>query len=313
MSNKINNTKLSKYLSYLLRHCEKPLGLERDSIGGVDLLELVQAINAADEYDAGVNVDVEDILEVVATNNKSRFALYCSDTRIRACQGHTVEIDDAAFSEAVPPPQLFHGTSIHALESISCTGSITKQKRHHVHLSADAATAYRVGFRHRKKGAYIEAVVLGIDTRKMAEAGTRFYLSENGVWLCAQVPFDQVNDIQVFRKGKSRHVTLSEARGMELSAPVYGHSLSDTVNGFTKQQRDLQVHTTMAQNDNVGANVTEDNVVQVLDAKISDLIDILAAFPKEAKTLDPKAWDCLLAYAPLPQLQAAVEQLRTRR
>lgn len=56
------------------------------------------------------------------------------------------------------------------------------QSRHHVHLSADVATAKKVGARHGK------VVVLQIDIAGLQAQGARFFQAENGVWLIDAVP-----------------------------------------------------------------------------------------------------------------------------
>jgi putative RNA 2'-phosphotransferase len=55
-------------------------------------------------------------------------------------------------------------------------------RRHHVHLSADTATARMVGARHGVP------VVFLVDAAAMARDGFTFYRSTNGVWLVDRVP-----------------------------------------------------------------------------------------------------------------------------
>ncbi|TDB69419.1 RNA 2'-phosphotransferase, partial [Micromonospora sp. KC721] len=78
--------------------------------------------------------------------------------------------------------QLFHGTGASVLDSIRATG-LRRGGRHHVHLSADVATARRVGT--RRGGA---VVVLTVKAAAMARDGYVFYRSDNGVWLTDAVP-----------------------------------------------------------------------------------------------------------------------------
>ncbi len=80
-----------------------------------------------------------------------------------------------------PPSMLYHGTVVEALEQIRREG-LTSRGRHHVHLSADVATARKVGSRRGKP------VVLVVDAAAMAATGTPFYRSANGVWLVGAVP-----------------------------------------------------------------------------------------------------------------------------
>jgi putative RNA 2'-phosphotransferase len=122
----------------------------------------------------------ELIGRVVAENDKQRFALSADGTRIRSNQGHSVEIDLALESQE-PPETLYHGTAARNLRSIEREG-LRRGQRHHVHLSADPATARIVGQRHG------EPVVLRVAADAMGRAGHRFYRSENGVWLTEAVP-----------------------------------------------------------------------------------------------------------------------------
>jgi putative RNA 2'-phosphotransferase len=103
-----------------------------------------------------------------------------SGDRIRASQGHSVEVD-LGLSPAPPPATLFHGTVERFLASIRREG-LVPGARTHVHLSADVETARRVG---QRRGA---PVVLVVDAAAMAAAGLTFRRSENGVWLTDRVP-----------------------------------------------------------------------------------------------------------------------------
>ena len=101
--------------------------------------------------------------------------------RIRAVKGHSVQLD-LGLRAAVPPDTLYHGTKLRFLIAILGQG-LTRQERHHVHLSADIATA--AGVAGRRKG---DDVLLRIDAKAMADAGHPFFISENGVWLTEKVP-----------------------------------------------------------------------------------------------------------------------------
>ncbi|TQL78566.1 putative RNA 2'-phosphotransferase [Stackebrandtia endophytica] len=126
----------------------------------------------------GIRVTAEQLSEVVAANDKRRFVI--ADGRIRAQQGHSIPID-LGLEPSVPPATLYHGTARKNLDSIFADG-LTRGRRHHVHLSADRATALRVGARHGKP------TVLTVDTAAMLDAGHRFFQSGNSVWLTDRVP-----------------------------------------------------------------------------------------------------------------------------
>jgi putative RNA 2'-phosphotransferase len=161
---------LSKRLSYVLRHDPGSIGLTLGPGGWVDVEDLLAALGRH-----GRPVTAAELGRVVADNDKQRFAL--QGGRIRAQQGHSVPVD-LALAPAQPPAVLFHGTPRRNLASILAHG-LHRGGRHHVHLSADAQTARRVGGRRG------DPVVLEVDTAAVEGA---FYRSGNGVWLTDAVP-----------------------------------------------------------------------------------------------------------------------------
>ncbi|GMU81159.1 MAG: putative RNA 2'-phosphotransferase [Planctomycetota bacterium] len=167
--------RVSKFLSLILRHEPDRIGLALDSNGWADIEELIQR---ADEH--GVRINRELLDQVVAENDKQRFAISGDGLLIRANQGHSIEVE-LNLSPTPPPNRLFHGTATRFIDSIRSQGLIPGQRRH-VHLSPDETTARKVGRRHG------EPVVLEILAGRMASAGHVFYLSENGVWLTDCVP-----------------------------------------------------------------------------------------------------------------------------
>ena len=166
--------KLSKYLSRHLRHQPEAIGLTLELGGWVAVDTLLESVARH-----GVLLSQAELEEIVARNNKRRFAFDETGQRIRANQGHSIPID-LQLAPTLPPDLLYHGTSVVALGAILRDG-LRKMRRHHVHLTDDLATAKRVGARH---GA---PVVLLVDAAAMAHDGHQFYRSENGVWLTEDV------------------------------------------------------------------------------------------------------------------------------
>ena len=167
--------KISKYLSRHLRHRPEDLGLTLEPGGWVEVEALLEASGRR-----GFRISRPELEEVVARNDKRRFAFDNSGDRIRAQQGHSVPVD-LGLVPADPPPELYHGTGERSAESIRKKG-LQKMRRHHVHLSADPDTATRVGRRHGKP------VVLVVDAGAMRRDRWTFYRSGNGVWLVDHVP-----------------------------------------------------------------------------------------------------------------------------
>jgi putative RNA 2'-phosphotransferase len=167
--------RLSKFLSLVLRHKPEQIGLALDEQGWVDFAVLLQALEQTD-----LNTSREELLAMIAANDKQRFSYDPRADRIRAAQGHSVEVS-LGYSPLEPPAKLYHGTVDRFLGSIRSQGLIPGS-RHHVHLSSDVDTATRVGGRRGT------AVILTINSGAMHREGINFFKSDNGVSLCDHVP-----------------------------------------------------------------------------------------------------------------------------
>lgn len=170
-----DSVRISKTLSYWLRHKPEDAGLSLSADGWADVDAVLAALDAQ-----RLPGDIETLLDVVETNDKKRFELTPDLARIRARQGHSIDID-LALEPAEPPAALYHGTVERFLAVIMADG-LQKMRRHHVHLSPDVETATRVGARRGK------AVVLVVDAEAMARDGHIFFVSGNGVWLTEHAP-----------------------------------------------------------------------------------------------------------------------------
>jgi putative RNA 2'-phosphotransferase len=176
----------SKRLSYVLRHAPASIGLSLDAAGWVDVDDLLAALAAH-----GTPLSRAQLDDVVARNDKQRFALDPTGTRIRASQGHSVPVQ-LGYGTSDPPAELFHGTVERFLPAILADG-LRPGNRHAVHLSADVATARRVGGRRGRP------VVLRVDAAAMAAVGATFTRSDNGVWLVDAVPARYLSVIRARR------------------------------------------------------------------------------------------------------------------
>ena len=172
-----HNVRHSKFMSLVLRHRPELIGLDLDEGGWADVEALM-----AGAREQGYEMDFARLKDVVATCQKQRFALSEDGTRIRANQGHSVDVE-LGLKPETPPDRLYHGTVDASLKSIRQHG-LKKRKRQHVHLSPDTKTATVVGDR---RGA---AIVLEIQAAEMAAAGHEFFVSKNGVWLTDHVPVE---------------------------------------------------------------------------------------------------------------------------
>jgi putative RNA 2'-phosphotransferase len=167
--------KISKFLSLILRHKPEEIGLNLDENGWTNVEKLRKAC-----ADYGKSFTFAELEEVVATNDKKRFSFNETKTKIRANQGHSLDIE-IEFEQKTPPEILYHGTAEKNVGAIFANG-LQKMNRHHVHLSADTETARKVGARHGKP------IIFEIKTAAMLAEDFEFFVSANGVWLVAEVP-----------------------------------------------------------------------------------------------------------------------------
>jgi len=171
----MDDRRLSKRLSYVLRHDPGSVGVVLDAAGWVEVDALLSALARS-----GLRLSRARLDEVVARNDKQRFAYDPSGRRIRASQGHSVRVE-LGLVPVEPPAVLFHGTATRFVPAILREG-LRRGSRHAVHLSPDTATARAVGARRGP------ATVLEVDAARLAASGAVFSRSDNGVWLVESVP-----------------------------------------------------------------------------------------------------------------------------
>jgi len=175
MINEKKQTHISKFLSLVLRHKPETIGIQLDLNGWIDVSELIEKSN---KY--GIQFDRETLNHIVVTNSKKRFAFNDKLDKIRASQGHSIEIE-LGYTNRKPPETLFHGTSEKSVQSILENG-LERKNRQHVHLSSDIDTAIKVGQRHGKPFIFL------VLAEQMHKDNFEFYISDNGVWLTNNVP-----------------------------------------------------------------------------------------------------------------------------
>ena len=158
MSNINSVTELSKFIALILRHQPSAAEITLDENGWAQTSALIAGVNKT-----GRVLDMPLLKQIVNTDENGRYSFNADFTKIRANQGHSVNVC-VEMERRVPPPELFHGTAERFLES------------------ADAKTAFKVGARHGKPA------VLVIDARAMSAEGFVFHLSANGVWQSQDIP-----------------------------------------------------------------------------------------------------------------------------
>jgi len=86
-----------KFLSLILRHQPETIGIELDENGWVEIEELLAAVDRH-----GKPLSRRKLDDLVENNDKKRYAASDDGLRIRANQGHSIEVD-LAYEPAEPP------------------------------------------------------------------------------------------------------------------------------------------------------------------------------------------------------------------
>lgn len=168
--------KLSKKMSYLLRHSIEPRYV--DEYGWADVVDIIKELRKREP-----EFNLSTLEQIVAEDEKGRYSFDDSHTRIRANQGHSIPNIQVEMSQPEPPELLYHGTATRFLDSIMSEG-LKPMSRQFVHISPDYETAVKVGSRHGKP------VVLEFRAKDFVADGNELYLSANGVWQAKYVPVD---------------------------------------------------------------------------------------------------------------------------
>lgn len=197
--------KLSRFISKILRHDSLIIGIEIERCGAwAKVDELINGINETGRY----HINRTILEEIVTKDAKKRYSFSSDGTKIRANQGHSIDVV-IEMEKQKPPEFLYHGTSGNFLKSIMYQG-ILPSKRNFVHLSWDYETAVTVGYRHSKPN---PPVVLKIHAGKMWADGYEFMISENEVWQIKHVPPQYFEVIPRSMIGQRVTVTVDRAMG----------------------------------------------------------------------------------------------------
>jgi len=164
--------RVSRYVSYLLRH--NPEDLEIDDEGFVDLDGLISKVLR--RYPT---VDREFLMKIVDESERKRFEIV--ENRIRALYGHTISVH-MHLKEDKHIVWLYHGTTTQAGREILEKG-LQPMRRRWVHLSPTEEIALEVGKRRTSN-----PVVLLINASQARNCGLRFYRATEKVYLCKYIP-----------------------------------------------------------------------------------------------------------------------------
>lgn len=183
-ANRNNTVKLSKSLSYILRHGAQKEGIHMRADGYCRVADILN-------HHSCKRHNVEDVVSVVDNNDKKRFELLQDTVEgllIRAVQGHTIkEIDDELLLEEITDPAglpcCVHGTYARNLPAIMQTG-LSRMQRNHIHFTTEIPSEVAVGERKVISGMRKSVdTIIRIDVALAMADSIQFYRSKNGVIL----------------------------------------------------------------------------------------------------------------------------------
>src|SRR6266576_1809983 len=156
--------RISRFLTYLLRHRPKEYPLVFDKRGFVDWRDLVELM--------------EERFYDVTDSQKQRFEL--QENKVRATYGHSFPLDLGA-ETMEPPDKLYCGTARDLAASMLRDG-LKPRDRQYVHLSVSAEEAESVARRHDPAPG-----IIIVDAQSAHGEGIRFFQS-GPLFLVENVP-----------------------------------------------------------------------------------------------------------------------------
>ncbi len=170
-----NQEKISKLISFWLRHKPEEANLEIDEFGWVNINDLFKALNAK-----SIDFSRSDLIKLNDSFDKIRWKLDLKNEKIKATHGHSIKISQELKPE-IPNEILYHGTATKNLSGIIENG-LKSGQRQYVHLSDNIEIAKEIGKRHGK------AFIIEIETKELIKNGWEFYKTEQNIWLTTDIP-----------------------------------------------------------------------------------------------------------------------------
>jgi putative RNA 2'-phosphotransferase len=169
----VSEERISRFLSFLLRHNPKEYSLPFDRQGFVAWSQLLTKVQ-----ERFSQVTEDQLVAVIEGSDKKRFRLV--DGKVRATYGHSfpVELD---LEPIDPPPRLYHGTARDLARNFLREG-LKPRDRRHIYLSASMDDALAVGKRRDPFPA-----VLIVDSQAAHARGVQFF-SSGHLFLAEQIP-----------------------------------------------------------------------------------------------------------------------------
>jgi len=172
----MNITKLSKTVSYILRHHPEDFDLKLAADASVKTDKLLAALQNRFQ-----DITKADLIQLVKNDPKGRFRFLDNKERIRANYGHSIEGVSPDYQPVKPPKILYHGTRPEVKAKIMAAG-LKPMGRNYVHLSLGVKEAKKVARRRTS-----QPVVLKVKALKAHHEGQNFYKTAEDIYLTDEI------------------------------------------------------------------------------------------------------------------------------
>lgn len=169
----MSSERVSRFLSFLLRHRSSDYSLRFDEGGFVPWADLIERVQGRFP-----EITEEEVLSIIESSDKKRFEL--REGKVRATYGHSFPLD-LGLESVEPPPPLYHGIARDLAQTILHDG-LKPRGRQYVHLSPSLEEALAVGRRRDPSPA-----ILIIDSQTAHASGVLFYPS-GPLFLAKEIP-----------------------------------------------------------------------------------------------------------------------------
>ncbi|MFN2340862.1 MAG: RNA 2'-phosphotransferase [Halanaerobium sp.] len=175
----MNKTKLSKTISYILRHHPEDFNLKLAADASVETDELLKVLRNKFK-----NTTKDDLIQLVKNDPKGRFSFLDDRKRIRASYGHSIEGVNPNYLAVEPPEILYHGTRPEVKDKILASG-LKPMGRNYVHLSLGVKEAEKVARRRTN-----QPLIFKVKALKAHQEGQKFYKTAADIYLTDKVSAD---------------------------------------------------------------------------------------------------------------------------
>jgi len=178
----MNKIKLSKTVSYILRHHPEDFDLKLNPDASVETDQLLQALKGKFK-----DLTKADLIQLVKNDPKGRFSFLEDRKRIRANYGHSIEGVNPDYQAVKPAEFLYHGTTPEVKDKI-LTAGLKPMGRNYVHLSVGVKEAEKVARRRTN-----QPLILKIEALRAFRGGQNFYKTAENIYLTDQLSADYLS------------------------------------------------------------------------------------------------------------------------